>query len=74
MLSLCAMAGLVFDTGWAYFTTESARTAAEAAAIGAVQYAKDSATAHGGAYTCGSNGVVCTALSPLIRRQKKQSR
>jgi len=59
MVSLCAMAGLVFDTGWAYYTTESARAAAEAAAVAAVQYAKDSAAAHGGSYNCGSNGVVC---------------
>ena len=63
MLSLCAMAGLVFDTGMAYYTTESARAAAEAAANAAVQYAKDSATAHGGGYTCGSNGVVCQAAT-----------
>jgi len=63
VLALCAMAGLVFDTGWAYYITESARAAAEAAAVAAVQYAKDSAAAHGGAYTCGSNGVVCQAAT-----------
>lgn len=55
MIPILVMVGLVFDVGWAYFTTESARTAAQAAAMAAAQSALDIVKA-GGTYTCGSTG------------------
>jgi Flp pilus assembly protein TadG len=50
------MLGLVVDLGWAYFTKEQARAAAEAAALAGAWAAQNSS---GGNFTCGSNNVVC---------------
>lgn len=56
---LFGVMGLAVDLGYAFYVKQSAQSAADAAAVAAVNYAYKS-----GHYTCGSNGVVCgTALS-----------
>jgi Flp pilus assembly protein TadG len=52
--------GLVVDLGWAYFTQQSARAAAESAALAAAYWAN---TASSGGFTCGAQGVVCQAAT-----------
>jgi Flp pilus assembly protein TadG len=52
--------GLVVDLGWGYFTQQEARAAAESAALAAAFAANSSS---GGAFTCGSQGVVCQAAT-----------
>jgi hypothetical protein len=59
LLVLCGMLGLVVDLGWSYFVEKSAQTAADAAAIAAVQAAYASATSLA-SYNCGG-GVECSA-------------
>ncbi len=59
-IPILGMLGLVTDVGWYYFTTEQARTAAEAASLAAIQSAMDSVTA-GGSYSCGSGTLYCQA-------------
>lgn len=61
-LPILTMMGLVMDVGWANFTRESAQTAAEAAAIAAVQSAMDGVKS-GGTYTCGSSGLGCQSAT-----------
>lgn len=58
MIPMLAILGLVVDLGWYYYTTESARAAAESAALAGVQYAMDD-VASGGSYTCNSNELTC---------------
>lgn len=56
---LFGVMGLAVDLGYAFYVKQTAQSAADAAAVAAVNYAYKS-----GHYTCGSNGVVCgTALS-----------
>ncbi|HVW06959.1 MAG TPA: pilus assembly protein TadG-related protein [Bryobacteraceae bacterium] len=56
---LFGVMGLAVDLGYAFYVKQDAQSAADAAAVGAVNYAYKSSH-----YTCGSNGVVCgTALS-----------
>jgi hypothetical protein len=56
---LFGVMGLAVDLGYAFYVKQTAQAAADAAAMGAVNYAYRS-----GHYTCGSHGVVCgTALS-----------
>jgi hypothetical protein len=62
LIPIFAMTGLVTDVGWWYFTTEQARTAAEAAALAAVQSAMDSVKS-GGTYTCGSGTLACQSTA-----------
>lgn len=63
MVPLCLVIGLVVDVGMAYYTKISAQTAAQAAALAAVQEALDG-IAKGGTYTCGSaQGLVCQAVT-----------
>jgi Flp pilus assembly protein TadG len=51
--------GLAVDLGWAYYVRTSAATAADSAALAAVQWANDAILSSGGTYTCGTNGIVC---------------
>lgn len=50
--------GLAVDVGWAYYTRQSAQTAADAAAMAAAAYAS-----YAGAPACGSGGVICGATT-----------
>ncbi|MBV8771911.1 MAG: hypothetical protein JO166_06220 [Deltaproteobacteria bacterium] len=62
MIPILTMTGIVVDVGWAYFTRESAQTAAQAAAIAAAKSAMDGVAA-GGTYTCGSHGLGCQSAT-----------
>jgi hypothetical protein len=58
MIPVCLVVGLVVDVGIAYYTKTSARTAAQMAALAAIQSAMDGVYA-GGTYTCGSQSLGC---------------
>ena len=53
VLVIFGMMALVVDLGYAYYKTESAQSAADAAAMAAAVYALNNG------HTCGQNGVVC---------------
>jgi len=55
ILALCGILGLAVDLGWGYYVHLSAKAAADAAALGAV----DAALESGAALNCGSKGVGC---------------
>ena len=58
LIPICLATGLVVDVGMAYYTKNSARTAAQTAALAAAQAAIDGIY-QGGTYTCGSLGLGC---------------
>jgi Flp pilus assembly protein TadG len=55
-----AILGLVVDIGWVHFRKNAAQTAADAAALAAVQAASISSS---GSPICGANSVVCQAAT-----------
>lgn len=60
MTMLIGTVGLTVDVGWSYFREQTAQTAAEAAAMGAVKYALANSS---GTITCGSNGATCQSAT-----------
>ena len=59
LLTMCGMMGLAVDTGWSFFVHKQAQTAADAAALGAVEAGFKRLTAGPGAisaFTCGAGG------------------
>lgn len=58
IIPICLVVGLVVDGGMAYYTKTSARTAAQTAALAAIQSTLDGIY-NGGTYTCGSDGLQC---------------
>jgi hypothetical protein len=62
LIPICLAAGLVADAGMAYYTKTSERTAAQTAALGAVQAVMDGIYA--GTYQCYSSGV-CSQAPPV---------
>jgi Flp pilus assembly protein TadG len=64
LVPLCLVLGLVVDVGMAYYTKASAQTAAQMAALAAVQKAMDGIYS-GGTYTCGSQSLGCES-SPTV--------
>lgn len=66
MFVLFGMLGMVVDLGWSYFVRKSAQSAADAAALAAVQAAMDLTGGSKSAtdYTCGLT-VACTSLTPV---------
>ena len=59
LLAMCGMMGLAVDTGWSFFVHKQAQTAADAAALAAVQEAITRIAGNGTAvtaFTCGTGG------------------
>jgi len=58
ILAMFGVLGLACDLGWAYYVRMSARASADAAALGSIEAAMQSA-ASGASITCGANGIAC---------------
>ena len=59
LMAMCGMMGLAVDMGWSFFVHKQAQTAADAAALGAVQEAMSRISGNGTvvtAFTCASGG------------------
>ena len=59
LVVLCGMVGLTVDAGWAYFRKQAEQSAAEAAALAAVQYAQPSGFACSATVICGGVPQPC---------------
>src|SRR5512134_81073 len=64
LFAMVGIMGLAVDLGWSYFTKKSAQTAADAAALAAVEaaFAAESDEDTNSTYECGTE-VACVALS-----------
>src|SRR5205809_125255 len=60
---LFGMLALVVDVGWAYYKKQTARAAAEAAAIDAAEVTLNNLLA-GANFSCGAKGLQCQSASP----------